>query len=784
MRLRRFLSILIATVLIFAAVPFTVRADEDTKSFTTVGGVTLSVPSDTEVLWYGMDDNDPTFDPSMGVDADFVKKNFFTSFTTFEFPIWLIGIAMVVILLAGAKVSKFKEWQEEPLSLETSKCIQGFAAVAIILHHLTQELEDKAGVLGFLSECGVLFVGVFFFFSGYGLYTSLKTKKDYLKGFLRKRLLTILIPFYMCIFVFTAAACISGLKLEGLEILAVLSGWSLINSHMWYIVEIAILYLVFFILYRLIKNRTVATVLMSVFVLGMMYFSLQLAHGEDYSCSYWFMGEWWYNSSFLFVIGIIVSKHADFFRKIARKAYWALIPVFAVLVFIFGGRTHYMLENYSYWSEIPGEDPAIGDKLRCLSMQLPWIICFVILLLLIMMKVKFGNPVLKFLGTISLELYLLHNLFLMGLHDGSLFKVTSASMYMLLTILMAIGLATVVSGFDKYLIGLVTGRKSSDLALVADGSHNHLIDIMRGVMAFLVVTIHLPFEGKAGEVFITFGKTAVPFFLVVCGYFLFREDTSEMMKRLLKQTKRIFIFYVLSNLFYMGMVALTGEPGDFKACFTAKAIKDFLLYNFSPFSEHLWFLGSLLYALLIMLLLNKLKVLKHAAFIGPVLVAAYVVLSHIGVAEGYQLRNALLVGLGYTLTGMLIRRFEKKILAVPHIGLILLILFAICSATAIVELNHYKQGVAVPFVSCEILTIVIVLLCLRFPEMGVGTFAEKFGKNCSLPIYILHIAVLMLFLGTSCERFFGCFGAVTIFVVTACIAGAYASIKNAIVKTK
>lgn len=715
-------------------------------------------------------------------------RTFFKSFTEFEFPIWILAGALVLILVLGAKVKKDLDWQEEPFALDTSKCIQGFAAVAIIFHHMTQDLMDRSGPLMFLSECGVLFVGVFFFFSGYGLYTSLKTKKDYLKGFLRKRFVTVLVPFYMCNFIFVIASCIGGAKYEGKEIFDVLSGWIMLNNHMWYIVEIAILYLVFFILYSLIKNRTVATVLMSAFVLGMMYFSLQLAHGEDYSCRYWFMGEWWYNASLLFVVGIIVSKHADVLRKIARKAYWVLVPVFGFLVWFLGKRTHHLLETVSYWSEVPGQGPAVMDKLLCLSAQLPWILCFVLLLLLIMMKVRIGNPVLKFLGSISLELYLIHNLFLRGLQDGSMFKVKSASMYMILTVLMAIGFAAIISGVDKYLIALITGKKKGDLEY-SPSSRIHSIDVMRIVMAFLVVTIHWPFMGKAGDVFVTFGKTAVPFFLVVCGYFLFREDNAEMMKRLIKQTKRMFIFYVLANVFYAGLFALMswkteGSLASFKACFEKKPLMDFLLYNFSPFSEHLWYLGCLLYALLIMLLLNKLKVLKYAMFISPALIAAYVVMAHMGVGEFYQLRNAIFIGLGYTMTGMLIRRYEKKILSVKYLGIILPLLFIACTVAAIYELGHYEQGTGVPFVGCEIMTYVIVLLCLRFPNFGVDTFAEKFGRDCSLPVYILHIAVMMVFMMTSFGKFFGDYGAVTIFVVASAVSGAYVSIKKAIQATR
>ena len=709
--------------------------------------------------------------------------------TTANVPTFVILITLALLLLVGIKPSKLREWQEEPLSLERSKVIQGFAAVAIIVHHLSQELAQKAGTIGFFEGLGVLFVGIFFFFSGYGLYTSLKTKENYLKGFLKKRLVTILIPFYMCILVFVAAACICGEKFTPLQLLGVLSGWALINGHMWYIVEIAILYLAFFLIFRLIKNRTAATVVMGIFVLAMMAGSLMLCHGADMSASGWFQGEWWYNSSFLFVIGIIFSKHSESIRKIARKAYYLLLVVSAGLTAVLGLQTAYMLRKYSYWSEIPGQDPKYLDKIRCLSVQLPWIFVFVCFVLLLMMKVRFGNPVLKFLGSISLELYLIHNLFLTGLHNGSVFNVYSPGMYCILTILLAIGLATVVSGFDKYLIALINGKKKSEEPALKANSHIHSIDVMRIVMAFLVVAIHLPFDGKAGNVFITYGKTAVPFFLVVCGYFLYRDDNKEMMKRLLKQTKRILIFFIASNVVYAGLRAIyvrvtTGSFAGMSECFTTKALTNFLLYNFSPFSEHLWYLGSLLYALVILLVLNKIKVLKFAMFLAPLLVAGYVVLSHLGIGEGYQLRNAVLVGLGYTMMGMLIRRFEKKILDHKATAPILWILFVICCVTAIFELNGYKLGTAVPFVSCEILTCLIVLLCLKYPDLGKNTFAEWLGRECSLPVYIMHIAAMYLMLATKNDGFFGKFGAVTVFVITTVIAALYKKIKIAVTDRK
>ncbi|MBR5057003.1 MAG: hypothetical protein IKX04_00410, partial [Clostridiales bacterium] len=73
---------------------------------------------------------------------------------------------------------------------------------------------------------------------------------------------------------------------------------------------------------------------------------------------------------------------------------------------------------------------------------------------------------------------------------------------------------------------------------------------------------------------------------------------------------------------------------------------------------------------------------------------------------------------------------------------------------------------------------------LRFPNFGVNTFAEKFGRECSLPIYIMHIALIQVCLMTNNDKFFGQVGAFTIFAVTAAICGAYVSIKKAALSTR
>ena len=64
--------------------------------------------------------------------------------------------------------------------------------------------------LDFFLQLGYLFVSVFFFCSGLGLYKSFRTKPDYLKGFFRRRVLPIVIAFYLSEWIYLAIRLLAG----------------------------------------------------------------------------------------------------------------------------------------------------------------------------------------------------------------------------------------------------------------------------------------------------------------------------------------------------------------------------------------------------------------------------------------------------------------------------------------------------------------------------------------------------------------------------------------------
>lgn len=74
---------------------------------------------------------------------------------------------LIIVLFWKAKVLGRGKFNEDFLSLNLSKGIQGFCVVCIVMHHFVQQFVlygDGIEVFGIFSDIGFLFVGIFFFF--------------------------------------------------------------------------------------------------------------------------------------------------------------------------------------------------------------------------------------------------------------------------------------------------------------------------------------------------------------------------------------------------------------------------------------------------------------------------------------------------------------------------------------------------------------------------------------------------------------------------------------------
>lgn len=113
-----------------------------------------------------------------------------------------------------------------------------------------------------------------------------------------------------------------------------------------------------------------------------------------------------------------------------------------------------MLQNKGYWYEWDGY-AGYKEKWQTLAVQFPFVLVTVFTVIVILQKIEFGNRILDFLGSIALELYLVHNLFLLYM------PVRNRVGYILACYGASIALASLLHFVDSQLIGLAgqIGRK-------------------------------------------------------------------------------------------------------------------------------------------------------------------------------------------------------------------------------------------------------------------------------------------------------------------------------------
>lgn len=255
-----------------------------------------------------------------------------------------------------------------------------------------------------------------------------------------------------------------------------------------------------------------------------------------------------------------------------------------------------------------------------------------------------------------------------------------------------------------------------------------------------------------GSYFTTLTRIAVPIFFMITGYFYVdvvkRGRENSQIKKLLKLAIEANILYLLWDCFY----AVVSRNSDFfQSSFSFKNLLIFLLLNESPLSGHLWYLGAILYTLIIVLIIDKLDCRKILYYLTPLLLFGDLVLGKYStVILGREfshilVRNFLFVGIPYFCIGFLIRngmgrRIEKKALSC------LIVAF---SVTSILErfllVNIGMNATRDHYISTTFLAVTVFLFALKYD--GHEGFLSAIGRKHSTWLYILH-PIFITCLGT------------------------------------
>lgn len=133
---------------------------------------------------------------------------------------------------------------------------------------------------------------------------------------------------------------------------------------------------------------------------------------------------------------MLIARYKEKVVTFARKRYKVLLPVGIILTMVAQVVALLMMGLFGYYRETPA------------------IILFVLTFMLLTMKLQFHNRALKFLGKIAIELYLIHNIFILYIKN----VVQPDFIYMLSVYVAGIVLATGIHYLDRWLIKKICGK--------------------------------------------------------------------------------------------------------------------------------------------------------------------------------------------------------------------------------------------------------------------------------------------------------------------------------------
>ena len=293
----------------------------------------------------------------------------------------------IVILLLISLLIYLLPQNKEYLSVKSTSGLRGFLALGIIFHHLSPLVKSGEEFSNF-SYMGTYIVSIFFFLSAYGLYVQNEKRENYLDNFLVKRLSKIIVPFFIISLIYIFYRFVNGQLIDLNFFINLFKKGSTIIYNGWFVDIIILMYIFFYISFKLFQNKFLSIVLNTIFIICYICFAIKLGYNF-----------WWYNSALTFAIGLIWAKNQNKIDRVIEKYYFIVIILVTVLLFV--SHKYDVLLKYLH----------IEDSYSyALAANLDNIIFTIYFIIVFLKKINFSNVYLTLIGRISFELYMIHGL--------------------------------------------------------------------------------------------------------------------------------------------------------------------------------------------------------------------------------------------------------------------------------------------------------------------------------------------------------------------------------------
>ena len=282
----------------------------------------------------------------------------------------LAYILIPIITVFGIRKNR-TIWQG--FDLKSTQQLKGICALYIVLHHMSFCSTEVPMMLSILlrplNYIGQFLVAIYFCLSGYGLMSSYNKNKT--KPFWNKKIKNIYLPFVVANVVYMIFLRKNIFSLQGFKYIL---GINLIDSVCWYVIEIIILYFVFWLIFYKTKftenTKLVVVVLVQIVINNFLF----LGRAESF----------WMKGNLCFSMGIFLFKLIYGKKNIFKT--WNNIQVGTLILGM-----------------------AVGMGLQPKIMLINIVLMLTTSVAIIFLRYfHFESVVILFLGTISYEIYILH----------------------------------------------------------------------------------------------------------------------------------------------------------------------------------------------------------------------------------------------------------------------------------------------------------------------------------------------------------------------------------------
>lgn len=331
-------------------------------------------------------------------------------------------ITGIILLVLGAAVVFRAEYHPNGnngfFSLTDSGAMRGLWCIVVILVHVPagyqNRIQDLAGSFAYI---GVTF---FFMTSAYGL--SLKTARggDVIRGFWRNRLPKLLVPSYLVNILFVVLFFLL-LKKD-------VEPMQLIKIHGW-VKWLLTCYVLFWAAHLVFRNRKAAAAALcgAVVLFSVIVYCLDRAGRID--------SVTWCTEVYGFIWGTLLAMYYPEVKAFCQKN-WVVKAIISCCVSGVLGVAYLKLKTVPFFGEY------------CLKIVLGAAILSFILIL--NARIRIGNKIIGFLGSISFEVYLSHgSVFLIV---RTLFPALRSGMFILVSIALTVLIAAVLRSLGNWIL--------------------------------------------------------------------------------------------------------------------------------------------------------------------------------------------------------------------------------------------------------------------------------------------------------------------------------------------